>query len=125
MPQAGKSATRLASRSSTAFARRPVVSVALILACMALCASPGNGSNQQDPENSPHRSKAFNGKLPITELTEDEGVLYALGPLGYGPRLGDLDQVKQMGLEKWITNRSIPLRSTIPPSPPASGNSRR
>jgi hypothetical protein len=45
---------------------------------------------------------AFKGKLPITELTEDEAILHALNRLGYGPRPGDLERVKQMGLENWI-----------------------
>ena len=46
--------------------------------------------------------KAFRGKLPITELTEDEATLHALNRLAYGPRPGDVERVKQMGLEKWI-----------------------
>jgi hypothetical protein len=70
--------------------------------------SQENGSNQQDPENSPRLSKAFKGKLPITELTEDESVLLALGRLGYGPRPGGLDRVKEMGLEKWIDQQLDP-----------------
>ena len=45
---------------------------------------------------------AFKGKLPITELSEDEAILHALNRLGYGPRPGDLERVKQMGLENWI-----------------------
>ncbi len=45
---------------------------------------------------------AFKGKLPITEISEDEAILHALNRLGYGPRPGDLERVKQMGLENWI-----------------------
>ena len=40
--------------------------------------------------------------LPITELNEDEAVLHALNRLAYGPRPGDVERVKQMGLAKWI-----------------------
>jgi len=40
--------------------------------------------------------------LPVTELSVDEAVLHALNRLGYGPRPGDIERVKQMGLAKWI-----------------------
>ena len=54
--------------------------------------------------------KAFRGRLPITELTEDEATLHALNRLAYGPRPGDLERVKQMGLEKWIDQQLHPER---------------
>src|SRR5712692_602055 len=47
-------------------------------------------------------SKAFRGKLPITELSEDEATLHALNRLGFGPRPGDVERVEKMGLEKWV-----------------------
>jgi uncharacterized protein (DUF1800 family) len=53
-------------------------------------------------------SKSFKGKLPITELTEDEAVLHALNRLGYGPRPGDLENVRSMGLDKWIEHQLHP-----------------
>jgi uncharacterized protein (DUF1800 family) len=46
--------------------------------------------------------KKFKGKLPITELTEDEAILHAMNRLAYGPRPGDVEYVRQIGLEKWI-----------------------
>src|SRR5713226_6722053 len=46
-------------------------------------------------------SKALKG-LPVTDLNEDEAVSHALNRLGFGPRPGDMERVKQMGLEKWI-----------------------
>jgi len=55
-------------------------------------------------------SKAFRGRLPITDLTEDEATLHALNRLAYGPRPGDLERVKQMGLEKWIDQQLHPER---------------
>ena len=45
---------------------------------------------------------AFKGKLPISELSENEAILHALNRLGYGPRPGDVERVKRMGLENWI-----------------------
>jgi len=52
--------------------------------------------------------KKFKGKLPITELTEDGAVLHAMNRLAYGPRPGDVEQVRQMGLEKWIEQQLHP-----------------
>src|SRR5712692_839160 len=40
-------------------------------------------------------SKTFKGRLPITELNEDEAILHALNRLGYGPRPGDVDRVRK------------------------------
>jgi uncharacterized protein (DUF1800 family) len=40
--------------------------------------------------------------LPVTELTTDEAIQHALNRLAYGPRPGDVERVKQMGLAKWI-----------------------
>jgi uncharacterized protein (DUF1800 family) len=46
--------------------------------------------------------------LPISELSADEAVIHALNRLAYGPRPGDLDRVKQMGLAKWIDQQLNP-----------------
>ena len=56
----------------------------------------------------PPLDPAFKGKLPITELTENEAILHALNRLGYGPRPGDLSRVKRMGLETWIERQLHP-----------------
>ncbi len=52
--------------------------------------------------------KKFKGKLPITELTEDEAILHAMNRLAYGPRPGDVEYVRQIGLEKWIEQQLHP-----------------
>jgi uncharacterized protein (DUF1800 family) len=49
--------------------------------------------------------KAFKGSLPITQLTEDEAILHALNRLAYGPAPGDVERIRQMGLEKWIAEQ--------------------
>ena len=53
-------------------------------------------------------SKAFQGRLPITELSEDEAVLHALNRLGYGPRPGEVERIHQMGLERWLRQQIHP-----------------
>jgi uncharacterized protein (DUF1800 family) len=69
----------------------------------------------QSASTQPHLlDAAFKGKLPITELTEDEAILHALNRLGYGPRPGDLEHVKQMGLENWIARQLHPEKVPEP-----------
>jgi uncharacterized protein (DUF1800 family) len=46
--------------------------------------------------------KKFKGKLPISELSEDEAIMHAMNRLAYGPRPGDVEYVRKLGLEKWI-----------------------
>jgi uncharacterized protein (DUF1800 family) len=54
--------------------------------------------------------KKFKGALPITGLTADQATLHALNRLGYGPRPGDVERIRQMGLEKWIDQQLHPER---------------
>jgi uncharacterized protein (DUF1800 family) len=46
--------------------------------------------------------------LPVKELSTDEAILHALNRLGYGPRPGDVERVRQMGLAKWIDQQLNP-----------------
>ncbi|HXO62167.1 MAG TPA: DUF1800 domain-containing protein [Candidatus Acidoferrales bacterium] len=46
--------------------------------------------------------------LPITELAADEAILHAMNRLAYGPRPGDLERVRQMGLARWIDQQLAP-----------------
>jgi len=52
-------------------------------------------------------SKVWKG-LPTEGLTEDEAILQAVNRLGFGPRPGDLERVKEMGLQKWIDQQLHP-----------------
>jgi uncharacterized protein (DUF1800 family) len=58
--------------------------------------------------NSTNLDKKFKGKLPITQLTEDEAIMHAMNRLGYGPRPGDVERIRKMGLEKWIDQQLQP-----------------
>jgi hypothetical protein len=53
------------------------------------------------------RGRVLKG-LPVTELTDEEASRHAFGRLGYGPRPGDIDRVRQMGLAKWIDGQLHP-----------------
>jgi len=73
-------------------------------------AAPGPAAartSNESPAPAPLDPK-FKGKLPISELSEDQAVSHALNRLGYGPRPGDVERVKQMGLEKWIDQQLHP-----------------
>jgi uncharacterized protein (DUF1800 family) len=58
-------------------------------------------------EKKPKVDPALKG-LPISELTPDEAILHALNRLAYGPRPGDVERVRQMGLAKWIEQQLNP-----------------
>jgi uncharacterized protein (DUF1800 family) len=47
-------------------------------------------------------SQTSKGRLPIGELGEEEAIFHALNRLAYGPRPGEIERVRKMGLEKWI-----------------------
>src|SRR5215472_12944803 len=89
-------------------AARAVLSAVLSLACMlsvgvdlpalAEAATPAGGKHQ-DP--------ILKG-LPITELSADEAILHALNRLAYGPRPGEVERIKQLGLAKWIDQQLNP-----------------
>ncbi len=65
----------------------------------ALAAGAGNKREKQDPSLK---------NLPITELSPEEAIQHALNRLAYGPRPGDVERIKQMGLAKWIDQQLNP-----------------
>ena len=82
----------------------------LSLACLfslgmdlpALAAVPAAAKDKK-----PKQEASLKG-LPITELSADEAILHALNRLAYGPRPGDIERVRQMGLAKWIDQQLNP-----------------
>jgi uncharacterized protein (DUF1800 family) len=68
----------------------------------ALAAIPAAAKDKK-----PKQDPALKG-LPITELSADEAILHALNRLAYGPRPGDVENVRQMGLAKWIEQQLSP-----------------
>jgi uncharacterized protein (DUF1800 family) len=82
-----------------------VIALSALLVFLALAPSANAGKSRVDaPAKSSDKSlpKSFVGKLPITQLTENEAILHALDRLAYGPRPGDVERIRKMGLEKWI-----------------------
>lgn len=72
---------------------------ALVVDVPALAAATTKEKKGQDP--------VLKG-LPITELSRDEAIQHALNRLAYGPRPGDVERVRQMGLAKWIDQQLNP-----------------
>lgn len=53
-------------------------------------------------------ANAAKSRLPITELTEDQAIQHALNRLAYGPTPGQIEEVRKIGLEKWIDQQLNP-----------------
>jgi hypothetical protein len=77
----------------------------LLTALQANATFPSPSSSSPEPASP---KKSYKGKLPITELSEDEAILHALNRLAYGPRPSDVEIVRKMGLEKWIDQQLKP-----------------
>src|SRR5271156_7100508 len=88
------------------------VTIAAMLAALILIAAPNASADRHDkaPANTDVTASnaKFKGHLPITELTEDQAILHALNRLAYVPRPGDVERIRQMGLEKWIDQQLHP-----------------
>ncbi len=86
--------------------------ITALFALMIVISAPGASADKHKKDKSGEEvtapDKKFKGKLPITELTEDEAILHALNRLTYGPRPGDVERVRQMGLEKWVDQQLDP-----------------
>ena len=55
------------------------------------------------------------------KLTKDQQILHTLDRLTYGPRPGDVDAVKKMGLKKWIDQQLHPEKINDDAWLPSSG----
>jgi len=78
----------------------------LILSLLALVA-PYMSAAKDKKNKAAETPKTIKG-LPVHDLTEDEAILQALNRLSFGPRPGDLERVKEIGLPKWIDQQLDP-----------------
>src|SRR5690349_19925476 len=69
-------------------------------------------SKVMNTDKKPKQDAALKG-LPITELSADEAILHALNRLANGPRRGDIEHLRQMGLSKWIEQQLNPNSNSI------------
>jgi uncharacterized protein (DUF1800 family) len=82
------------------------LAASLAFSCaLSFCVEPAAPAATKDKK--PKQDPVLKG-LPITELSTDEAIVHALNRLAYGPRPGDVEHVRQMGLEKWIEQQLNP-----------------
>jgi uncharacterized protein (DUF1800 family) len=74
----------------------------LVLALLALLA--GVGQAPALPADEPEV------RLPATTLDEEQRIVHALNRLGYGPRPGEVEAIRVIGLETWIARQLRPER---------------
>jgi uncharacterized protein (DUF1800 family) len=82
---------------------RALLAMLLSMACVftLLLDLPSLAASALPKDKNPKQDPVLKG-LPITEMSADEAILHALNRLAYGPRPGDVERVRQMGLAKWI-----------------------
>ncbi len=88
-----------ASLLAVAVFSAPCLDAAAVAVTTAAPAPTKDKKAKQDP--------ALKG-LPVSDLSADEAILHALNRLAYGPRPGDVERIKQMGLAKWIDQQLNP-----------------
>jgi uncharacterized protein (DUF1800 family) len=100
---------------------KSAVSMAVSIACVmtlgidlpvAVNAAPAGNSravpaSPASKDKKPKQDPVLKG-LPVTELTADEAIYHALNRLAYGPRPGDIEHIRQIGLAKWIDGQLNP-----------------
>src|ERR1700720_400684 len=64
--------------------------------------------DKKDKKDKNKSADSSMNSLPVQGLTDDEAILQALNRLGFGPGPGDLERVKEMGLQKWIDQQLHP-----------------
>ena len=88
------------------------IAILIVLGARFATAAPNSGAEQRASAATLSASvpldPKFKGRLPVTELTEDQALWHALNRLGYGPAPGDADRIRKMGLEKWIDQQLHP-----------------
>src|SRR5712664_893107 len=110
---------RLQERPSSPFLKRaPAISATpksflaaiLSVACIVSFGVelPASAAIPAAARDKKHKTDSALKGLPITELNADEAILHALNRLSYGPRPGDVERVRQIGLAKWIEQQLNP-----------------
>src|SRR6202790_4442525 len=88
--------------------QKTIIGVAVLLVLSALTLVAPYLSAAKDKKNKTEETSKATKGLPVHDVTEEEAILQALNRLGFGPRPGDLERVKEMGLQKWIDHELHP-----------------
>src|SRR6266851_7265149 len=84
----------------------------IVIASLALCLAAAPAFSRRSPSKDEEARQQ--AKLFQTKLDKNKQILHALDRLTFGPRPGDVEQVRKMGLKKWIDQQRQP--SNIPES---------
>jgi uncharacterized protein (DUF1800 family) len=79
-----------------------------LIAFLPYLAASGDKDVSGDSQKDRSAQLASIKGLPPTDLTEDEAIAHVLNRLGYGPRPGDVQRIKEMGVAKWIDRQLRP-----------------
>ncbi len=93
----------------TAIAERLFV-LALAAGVSAACSSAPAKSHLLAATAAPTAPARTTIALPASTLSEDQRIIHVLNRLGYGPRPGDLERVKQIGLAAYVDRQLDPGR---------------
>ncbi len=85
-----------------------LLAAGLAAACSGATAGPAAPAAPAAP--SAPRTSAPRITLAASPLTEEQQIVHVLNRLGYGPRPGDVERVKQMGLAAYIERQLDPAR---------------
>ena len=85
--------------------RRGMVAILAVLLGACSSAAPPAGGPTAASGPAPAVAPPRSGRglaLPVSPLTPDQQILHALNRLGYGPRPGDVERVRRIGVGAWI-----------------------
>jgi uncharacterized protein (DUF1800 family) len=107
---------RIASEVNRIWRRNSITgAVSSFLAALLILTAPfvaaGNEQKSKDQKKTKTPAKVASpvvAGLPVTELNETEAILHALNRLTYGPRPGDVERVRKIGLANWIEQQLNP-----------------
>jgi uncharacterized protein (DUF1800 family) len=82
--------------------------VAIVLCCCLCFPAPLGLAQQAAPGDKPSAQAGNRREYVSSQLQGDERILHALNRFTFGPRPGDLEAVRAMGLEKWFDEQLHP-----------------
>ncbi len=85
----------------------------LLIAISGLTLATGFAAKK--PKPAPAAKPATLAAAKIPQMTDDQKAIHALNRLTFGPRPGDLEQIKQVGVANWIEQQLQP--ESIPENP--------
>ena len=86
--------------------------VAILAVFLGACSSASPPAGGSAPVASPVRA-GRTLTLPASPLTPGQQILHALNRLGYGPRPGDVERVRRMGLAAYIERQLDAYKATL------------